>query len=143
MRIVLREHVFEVIPAFPFRRRRVVAGSRNKRIRRYGRGRAHQVGNVARAVWEDLAFDAHDDFRAMVPCKHFRAVVDRCLASDTRAKRLTVEANEQQPDVRIPLILPSVRYMLLPSYSGYSSVSGPVILTKPGSPERMEQSTLS
>jgi hypothetical protein len=35
------------------------------------------------------------------------------------------------------------RYMLLPSYSGYSSVSGPVILTKPGSPERIEQSTLS
>ena len=33
--------------------------------------------------------------------------------------------------------------MLLPSYSGYSSVSGPVIFTKPGSPDRMEQSTLS
>jgi cold shock protein len=31
--------------------------------------------------------------------------------------------------------------MLLPSYSGYSSVSGPVILTKPA--ERIEQSTLA
>jgi hypothetical protein len=29
MRIVLREHVFEVIPAFPFRRRRLVAGPGN------------------------------------------------------------------------------------------------------------------
>src|SRR6202048_3881434 len=103
MRIVLREHVFEVVPAFPFRWRRLVPGSRNERIRRYSRGSAHQVWNVAGAVWEDLAFDAHDDFRAMMPGKRFRAVVDRCFASDARAKRLAVEAHEQQPDVRVPV----------------------------------------
>src|SRR5216684_4495455 len=103
MRIVLREHVLEVITAFPFRWRRLVPGSRNERIRRYSRGSAHQVRNVARAVWEDLAFDAHDDFRAMMPSKCFRAVVDRCFASDTRAKRLAIEAHEQQPDVRVPV----------------------------------------
>src|SRR5580704_4146602 len=101
MRIVLREHVLEVIPAFPFRWRRLVAGTRNERIARYGSGIAHQVWNVARAVWEDLALDAHDDFGAMMLAKHLRAVVDRCLAPDTRAKRLAVEAHEQQPDVRI------------------------------------------
>src|ERR1700731_3826 len=103
MRIVLREHVFEVVPAFPFRWRRLVPGSRNERIRRYSRGSAHQVWNVARAVWEDLAFDAHDAFRAMMPGERFRAVVDRCFASNARAKRLTVEAHEQQPDVRVPV----------------------------------------
>src|ERR1700731_1232123 len=103
MRIVLREHVFEVVPAFPFRWRRLVPGSGNERIRRYSRGSAHQVWNVARAVWEDLAFDAHDDFRAMMPGKRFRAVVDRCFASDARTRRLTVEAHEQQPDVRVPV----------------------------------------
>jgi hypothetical protein len=63
----------------------------------------HQVRNVARAVWEDLAFDAHDDFRAMMPSKPFRAVVDSCFASDTRAERLAIEAHEQQPDVRVPV----------------------------------------
>src|SRR6202047_1924667 len=103
MRIVLREHVFEVIAAFPFGWRRFVPGSGNERIRRHGRGSAHQVWNVARAVWEDLAFDAYHDFRAMMPGKRFRAVVDRCLASDARAKRLAVEAHEQQPDVRVPV----------------------------------------
>jgi len=35
----------------------------------------------------------------MMPSKRFRAVVDRCFASDTRAKRLAIEAHEQQPDV--------------------------------------------
>src|SRR6267378_5411719 len=103
MRIVPREHVFEVIPAFPFRWRRLIAGSRNERIRWYSRGSAHQVWNVARAVWEDLAFHAHHDFRAMMPAQRFRAVMDRCLASDARAKRLAVEAHEQQPDVRVPV----------------------------------------
>src|ERR1700722_3362632 len=95
MRIVLREHVFEVIPAFPFGRRRLVPGSRNKRVRRYSRGSTHQVWNVARAVWEDLAFDAHDEFGAMMPGKGFRIVVDRCLAPNAGAKRLAVEAHEQ------------------------------------------------
>src|SRR3984957_2550093 len=92
MRIVLREHVFEVIPAFPFGRRRLVPRSRNERVRRYSRGSTHQVRNVARAVWEDLAFDAHDDLRAMMPGNRFRAILDCCLASDARAKRLAVEA---------------------------------------------------
>src|ERR1700730_7833819 len=101
MRIVLREHVFEVIPAFPFGWRRLVPGSRNERIRRYRRRSAHQVRNIARAVREDLACDAHDDFRAVMPGKRVRAVVDRCLAPDARAKRLAVEAHEQQPDVRV------------------------------------------
>jgi hypothetical protein len=101
MRIVLREHVLEVIPAFPFGRRWLVAESGNERIRRHHLGSAHQVRNVARTVWEYLAFDAHDEFRAMMPGKRFRAVVDRCLASDARAKRLAVEPHEQQSDVRV------------------------------------------
>jgi hypothetical protein len=50
---------------------------------------------------EDLAFDAHDEFRAMMPGKRFRAVVDRRLAPDAGAKRLAVEAHEQQPDIRV------------------------------------------
>jgi len=37
-------------------------------------------------------------------------------------------------------MLPIVRYIELPSYSGNSMTFGPVILTKPGSPERMLQS---
>ena len=72
MRIVLREHVFEVIPAFPFRCWGLVSRPRNERIRRYRSGSADQVGNVARAVREDLAFDAHNDFRAMMIGKRFR-----------------------------------------------------------------------
>src|SRR3977135_2168488 len=107
--------VFEVIPAFPFRRRRFVPGSRNERIRRYSRGSAHQVWNVARAVREDLAFDAHDDFRAMMPDKRLRAVVDRCFASDARAKRLAVETHEQQPDVRVPVGLAENAQQISPS----------------------------
>src|SRR6202051_1158556 len=91
VRIVLREHVFEVIPALPFRRRRLVAGSGNERIRRHSRGSTHQVWNVARAVWEDLAFDAHDDFGAMMPGKGFRIVGARWLSPNARAQRLAVE----------------------------------------------------
>ncbi|KRQ12026.1 hypothetical protein AOQ73_05125 [Bradyrhizobium pachyrhizi] len=36
-----------------------------------------------------------------MPGKHFGAVVDRCLASDARAKRLAVEPYKQQSDVRV------------------------------------------
>jgi hypothetical protein len=62
-----------------------------------------EVWNVARAIWEYLAFDAHHDPCAMVPGKRFRAVVDRCFASDSRAKRFAVETYEQQPDIRVPV----------------------------------------
>src|SRR5262245_22951183 len=82
MRIVFREHILEIIPAFPFRWRRLVAGSGNELVRRHGSGIPHQVRNVARAVREDLAFDAHDDLRAMMHGERFRVVVDRCLAAD-------------------------------------------------------------
>ena len=40
-------------------------------------------------------------------------------------------------------MLPSVRYIELPSYSGYSMTPGPTIFTKPGSPDLMLQSTYS
>src|SRR5471032_1158153 len=101
MRVVLREHVLEIIAALPFWRRRLVSGSRNEGILGSGLGGAHQVRDIARAIREDLAFDAHDDFRAMMPAKRFRVVVDGGLAPDARAKRLAVEAHEQQPDVRV------------------------------------------
>src|SRR5690349_14768840 len=103
MWIVFGEHVLKVIPAFPFWRRRLVAWARNKRIFRYDRGGAGEIWNVTRAVWEDFARDAHNDFRAMMPGQDFFAFVDRSLASDARAKALSVEAHEQQPDIRVPV----------------------------------------
>jgi hypothetical protein len=62
---------------------------------------AHQVWNVARAVWQDLALDAHDHFRAVMLGKNLCVVVDRRLASDRRANGLAIQAHEQQPDIRI------------------------------------------
>src|SRR5579859_3127509 len=103
MRIVLREHVLEVIPAFPFWGRRLVAGTWDKLVRWHRSGSTHQVRNVARAVREDLACDAHDDFRSMMPATCLRVVVDRCLAPDAGAERLAVEAHEQQSDIRIAM----------------------------------------
>jgi hypothetical protein len=47
------------------------------------------------------------------------------------------------PTFGLRLMLPSVRYIELPSYSGNSIVPGATILTKPGMPERMLQSVYS
>src|SRR5262245_40816137 len=103
MRIVLREHDVEVITALPFWRRQLVPGSRNKVICRHYCGRAHQIWNVTGAVRKNLAFDAHDDFRAMMSAKYLRIVVDRCLAPDPCAERLSVETHKEQADVRVPM----------------------------------------
>src|SRR5579863_5600627 len=103
MRIVLREHVLEVIAAFPFRWRRLVVRSRDERIWRNRPGSSHQVRNVARAVWKNLAGDAYHDLRPVMPAQRHSAVVDHCLAADTRAERFAVEAHEQQPDIRVAM----------------------------------------
>lgn len=94
MRIGGGKDVTDVVALFPFRRRRVVDGSRQV----FRQAAACPVVNRTRAVGKQLAFNLHNQFRGMVGRECLVIVINGRAAVDPDTGRLAVEFYEEAPD---------------------------------------------